>query len=58
MDDVLVNFDPPRAQAMAQALADFAQSNQILLFTCHPATVDVLRGVCPQLRFADLAVTA
>lgn len=58
MDDVLVNFDPSRAQAMAQALADFAQSNQILLFTCHPATVDVLRGVCPQLRFADLAVTA
>jgi uncharacterized protein YhaN len=58
MDDVLVNFDPARAQTMAQAVADFAGSNQVLLFTCHPATVDILRGVCPQLRLADLSATA
>ena len=52
MDDVLVNFDPDRTQAMAQALADFAGANQVLLFTCHPRTVDALQRVYPQLRLA------
>ncbi len=38
MDDVLVNFDPPRAAAMAQALGEFARHHQVLFFTCHPST--------------------
>ena len=37
MDDVLVNFDPPRARAMARVLAETAAAHQVLFFTCHPA---------------------
>lgn len=42
MDDVLVNFDPERAEAMAKVLADAADRHQILLFTCHPETSALL----------------
>lgn len=42
MDDVLVNFDPARARAMASILADTAAERQLLYFTCHPATRDAL----------------
>jgi uncharacterized protein YhaN len=42
MDDILVNFDPVRAANTAKVLADFARENQILFFTCHPATSDLL----------------
>lgn len=42
MDDVLVNFDPERARAMAKVLADAAERHQLLLFTCHPDTVALL----------------
>jgi uncharacterized protein YhaN len=36
LDDVLVNFDPARAQAVATELASAAAGHQIILFTCHP----------------------
>jgi uncharacterized protein YhaN len=38
MDDVVVNFDPERAQRTAHALAKFAQESevQVIFFTCHP----------------------
>lgn len=39
MDDILVNFDPGRAKATAEAILELAQSNQVILFTCHPGTV-------------------
>ncbi|MFV1968790.1 MAG: ATP-binding protein, partial [Pirellulaceae bacterium] len=42
-DDILVNFDPGRAHATVEALLDLSQSLQILLFTCHPATVELMR---------------
>ena len=36
LDDVLVNFDAPRARAAAAVLNDFAQhGHQIFVFTCH-----------------------
>jgi uncharacterized protein YhaN len=35
LDDVLVNFDDARALATLRALASFARSTQVLLFTCH-----------------------
>ena len=34
LDDPLVNFDPQRAAATLELLAGFAQSRQILYFTC------------------------
>jgi uncharacterized protein YhaN len=42
MDDILVNFDPVRAANTARVLADFARTNQILFFTCHPSLADLL----------------
>ncbi|HET9014435.1 MAG TPA: AAA family ATPase [Thermomicrobiaceae bacterium] len=47
MDDVLVNFDPERASAVARALAGFAEHQQVLLFTCHPETAELLRDAAP-----------
>ncbi len=36
LDDVLVNFDGPRAKAAVGVLADFAAAgHQLLVFTCH-----------------------
>jgi len=40
IDEILVNFDPQRARQTAQILQDFAQTRQVLLFTCHPATLN------------------
>jgi uncharacterized protein YhaN len=36
LDDVLVNFDPDRARAVATELAASARSHQIIFMTCHP----------------------
>ncbi|MGD8395450.1 MAG: hypothetical protein PVF43_08250, partial [Candidatus Eiseniibacteriota bacterium] len=42
MDDVLVNFDPERARRMAAVLGRHAAGHQLIYFTCHPATRDLL----------------
>ena len=44
-DDILVNFDPGRARATAEAILDLSQSLQILMFTCHPPTVELMKEV-------------
>ncbi|MFH1130527.1 MAG: hypothetical protein V1754_04280, partial [Pseudomonadota bacterium] len=43
MDDVLVNFDPARASAFTKTLVEFAaqRKQQVIVFTCHPETVDL-----------------
>ena len=38
MDDVLVNFDPVRAERAARSIEGLAARHQILYFTCHPET--------------------
>ena len=50
MDDVLVNFDPKRARLSAQVLLDATPEHQMLLFTCHPETVDVFVALEPNVR--------
>lgn len=52
MDEVLVNFDPERAERTARAFADLAAGHdgpghQILYFTCQPHMVDMLRAAAP-----------
>jgi uncharacterized protein YhaN len=42
MDDILVNFDPDRADRAADALHALAERHQVLFFTCHPRTVELL----------------
>jgi uncharacterized protein YhaN len=46
MDDVLVNFDPKRAELTSRAILTLAESRQILYFTCHPETVAVFKVCC------------
>lgn len=47
MDDILVNFDPVRARKAAEAVGDLSASHQVLLFTCHPETVDIFQEIHP-----------
>lgn len=44
LDDVLVNFDPRRATATLAALASFARTTQVLLFTCHDHLITLAEG--------------
>ncbi len=46
MDDVLVNFDPQRAQAAADVIAELSSRFQVLMLTCHPQTVEYFRKAC------------
>ena len=55
MDEVLVNFDPERARAMAAAIGDVATRRQVLLFTCHPETVEIMEEVSPGSRVVEFA---
>ena len=41
VDEALVNFDPGRARLAAEAFGQLAETNQVLVFTCHPATAEM-----------------
>jgi hypothetical protein len=56
MDDVLVNFDPDRARQMARELLTFGQRHQVLLFTCHSFTRDMIREIEPSVPVLELPV--
>jgi uncharacterized protein YhaN len=43
MDDILVNFDPGRAQQTAKTILKLSETHQVLFFTCHPETVGIFR---------------
>ena len=47
VDEALVNFDPTRGARAAASFIDLSETNQVLVFTCHPQIVD---------WFADAAV--
>ena len=40
VDEVLVNFDPERAEQAALAFHQLAETHQVLVFTCHPETAE------------------
>ena len=44
MDDPLVDMDPARQKAAAAAISSFAESRQLILFTCNPATAALFAG--------------
>ncbi|MDI6901084.1 MAG: AAA family ATPase [Anaerosomatales bacterium] len=54
MDDVLVNFDPLRRRGAADAIAGLAEHRQIVLFTCHPETAELMAEVAPTSTRIDL----
>jgi uncharacterized protein YhaN len=45
MDDILVNFDPIRAQEAAKAILELSKDQQVLFFTCHPETVAAFKKI-------------
>ena len=47
VDDALVNCDPQRAQAAAEGFTKLADTNQVLVFTCHPTLVEQFLKACP-----------
>ncbi len=56
MDEILVNFDPPRARAAVKALLELSRHHQIFFFTCHPQTANLFREAdvrIPVLEVAD-----
>ena len=53
-DDILVNFDPARSVNAGNTIKQLASTNQILYFTCHPGTVEILKEIAPDARVIDL----
>ena len=41
VDEALVNFDPERALRATEAFTALSDANQVLVFTCHPATAEM-----------------
>ncbi len=51
LDDVLVNFDTPRAKAAVGLLRDFARAgHQLLVFTCHDHIVSLFKSLKVDVR--------
>jgi len=53
-DDILVNFDPKRALKTCEAIRTVSSENQILYFTCHPRTAEMLKEMVPDAGVIDL----
>ncbi len=45
VDEALVNFDPARTRVAAEAFTSLSETNQVLVFTCHPHVCDVFAEV-------------
>jgi len=57
LDDVLMTSDDRRAAHMLQALADFAQTGQAIVFTHHGHLVDLARAALPADRLVVAELT-
>jgi uncharacterized protein YhaN len=55
MDDILVNFDPDRAREACRALGELSKEQQVLLFTCHPGTVELVKSEAADCRVIQLS---
>ena len=55
-DDILVNFDPERFRAACEAIKELAKTNQILYFTCHPESGNLLAEIIPGSKVIDINV--
>ena len=47
VDDILLNFDDPRALAALRALAELSQQTQVLFFTHHRHLVELAEANLP-----------
>ena len=53
-DDILVNFDPKRFKAACEGIKELSETNQVLYFTCHPETVDMLSAIMPDSKLVEI----
>jgi uncharacterized protein YhaN len=54
IDDLLANSDPDRADGLARILADVATRQQVVVFTCDPATGDRVVAADPSAGVLSL----
>ena len=54
LDDVLVNFDPPRQLETLSFLGELSKQMQVIFLTCHDATLDMARQAVPTLQVVSL----
>lgn len=53
-DDILVHFDDPRSAATLDLLSEFAQTNQVLLFTHHLSVRDAAGALGQRAQVVEL----
>ena len=53
VDEALVNFDPIRGARAAGSFIDLSETNQVLVFTCHPQIVDWFVNAAAQRGAAE-----
>ena len=53
-DDILVNFDDDRRAGAARALAELAQSRQVIVFTCHKEVVSTFTEQAQNVHVLDI----
>ena len=63
LDDVMVNFDPQRAQAACGGIVGLSTRHQVIVLTCNPETVERLNVACteagvPQPYLIEIEPTA
>ncbi|MCB0964377.1 MAG: hypothetical protein KDA98_13945, partial [Acidimicrobiales bacterium] len=54
LDDVTVNADGDRHPRLAELIAQVAAEHQVLVFTCHDRTVELLEAAAPGARRLEL----
>jgi uncharacterized protein YhaN len=54
VDDALVNSDPRRARAAAEGFARLVDTNQVLVFTCHPEIAQQFQEACADAQIYKL----
>ncbi|MGV8084297.1 MAG: AAA family ATPase [Coriobacteriia bacterium] len=55
MDDVVVNFDPERRRGAVAAVSELAAMRQVVFFTCHPETAELLADSVADVSVVNLS---
>ena len=56
VDEALVNFDPTRGTRAAGSFIELSETNQVLVFTCHPQIVEWFRDASAQRGITEPGV--
>ncbi len=53
IDEALINFDPDRALNAAKAFIELSETNQALVFTCHPWMVETFQQAAAHIHTTE-----